>query len=174
MKLETPRLVLEPVTSGHAEELWRLWSDPELHRFVPSDPLPLETVRLRCARWETRRSPDGKERWLNWLGRDKASSAVIAHFQAGIPERGPAAIAYMVARASQRKGYAAEGLAAMLDHLRDAQGVAEVKAWVDTRNVASQRLLAKLGLTKVASIANADHFKGDVSDEFVYAKRFRD
>ena len=86
--LTTQRLVLEPVTEGHAEELCDLFCDPDLHSFVPFVPLTLEKQRERCARWSKRRSPDGKEIWLNWVGRDKATGKVVAHFQAGIKDAG--------------------------------------------------------------------------------------
>jgi [ribosomal protein S5]-alanine N-acetyltransferase len=50
-----------------------------------------------------------------------------------------------------------------------SQGIISFKAWTDTRNLASHRLLEKLGFTKIEEIKNADEFKGSVSDEFVYS-----
>lgn len=171
--LMTPRLVLEPITAGHAEEMWRLFDDPELHRFVPYEPLTLEKQRERCARWEARRSPDGQELWLNWAGRDKGTNEVVAHFQAGVKADAPASVGYLVARPFQRKGYAFDGLKAVFTYLRDDLGVREVKAWVDTRNVASHRLAQKLGMVNVETIKDADFFKGATSDEFVFARSLR-
>jgi [ribosomal protein S5]-alanine N-acetyltransferase len=56
----------------------------------------------------------------------------------------------------------------MLEHLK-SQGITIFKAWTDTRNLASHKLLERLGFTKIEEIKNADEFKGSVSHEFVYA-----
>lgn len=169
----TSRLVVEPITEAHAEAMWQLFADPELHRFVPYEPLTLEKQRERCARWEMRRSPDGQELWLNWAGRDKTTNEIMAHFQAGVKADAPASVGYLVARAFQRRGFAFEGLDAVFAYLRDALGVHEVKAWTDTRNTASHRLAQKLGMMNVETIKDADFFKGATSDEFVFARSLR-
>jgi RimJ/RimL family protein N-acetyltransferase len=174
--ISTTRLILEPIVEGHASEMWKLFSDPELHHFVPYEPLTLERQRERCARWAKRISPDGKERWLNWAGRHKDTKEVIAHFQVGIrdEQKDVASIGYLVARAFQRKGYAQEGLEAVFLYLRNKLGIREVKAWSDTRNISSHRLAQQLGMVQVEMIKDADFFKGATSDEFVFAKLLRD
>ena len=169
--LETSRLTLEPILESHGEELWELFRDPELHHFVPFEPLSLEKQKERCARWAKRRSPDGTELWLNWVGRDKQSQKVAAHFQAGVKADGTASIGYLVSRDFQRKGIATEGLIAVFKYLREGLAVKEVRAWSDTRNHASHRLAEKLGLVQVQVIKDADFFKGASSDEFVFSKR---
>jgi RimJ/RimL family protein N-acetyltransferase len=146
LQIQTERLILEPVTENHAQELWELFRDPELHRFVPFESPTLEQQRERCARWAKRKSPDGKEIWLNWVGRDRATNIVAAHFQAGVKEDQVASIGYLVARSHQKRGYAFEGLNAVFAFLHDRLNVREVKAWADTRNEASHRLAKKLGM----------------------------
>lgn len=172
--LQTERMALEPIGVGHGQEFFELLSDPELHRFLPSDPLTLEQQTARCAFWEKRKSPDGKELWLNWVGRDRSSKSLVAHFQVGVKEDGIASIGYVVARGSQKKGFAFEGLQAVFNYLRDHLKVSEVKAWSDTRNVASHHLAKKLGMSEVEFIKDADAFKGSPSDEFVFSKVFHD
>jgi len=170
LKLTTDRMHLEPVTQGHAPELQVLFSDPELHHFVPYEPFTLEQQLSRCTRWEARRSPDGSEIWLNWAGRDKASGQVMAHFQAGIKTGAEASIGYLVSRSFQNKGFATEGLTAIFQFLKETLKISEVKAWSDTRNHASHQLAKKLGMLQIDFIKNADFFKGTNSDEYVFAK----
>lgn len=168
--LITARLILDPIDETHAPELCDLFSDLELHHFVPFEPLTLEKQKERCARWAMRKSPDGKELWLNWLGRDKNSKIPLAHFQAGVKEDSTASIGYLVTRNFQNKGLATEGLQAVFCYLRDVLGVNEVRAWSDTRNEASHRLAKKLGMSQVGLVKDADFFKGTTSDEFVFSK----
>jgi ribosomal-protein-alanine N-acetyltransferase len=170
--LETARLRLEPITEDHAQELCELFSDPELHQFVPLEVPTLELQRERCARWAKRWSPDGSERWLNWAGREKTSGKIIAHFQSGVTKDGVASIGYVVSRAHQKQGLATEGLEIMFRFLREIIKVREIKAWSDSRNHASHHLAQKLGMVQVEFIKDADFFKGATSDEFVFSKVF--
>ncbi len=170
--LDTSRLHLEPITETHAEALWELFRDSELHHFVPFEPLSLEKQRERCAKWAKRRSPDETELWLNWAAREKATGRIMAHFQAGVTRDGIASIGYVVARHSQGSGFATEGMQAVIAYLRDTLGVREVKAWSDTRNEASHRLAKKLGMIQVDLIKDADFFKGASSDEYVFSRIF--
>src|SRR5882672_11356745 len=68
--LATSRLLLEPLTAGHAEALFALLSDAALYTYLPGEPpVSVEALRERYRRLEARRSPDGSELWLNWVGR---------------------------------------------------------------------------------------------------------
>lgn len=171
-ELRTTRLLLEPITENHVAELCELFSDPELHHFVPFEPPTLEQQKERCARWAKRRSPDGTELWLNWAARDKDSACIAAHIQAGVKEDRVASIGYVVGRAFQRKGIATECMESVFKYLREVLGVREIKAWSDTRNEASHRLAKKLGMVQVELVKDADFFKGSKSDEFVFSKAF--
>jgi len=165
--LETERLTLEPVVEAHAEELFELFRDPELHRYVPYEEMSLAQHRSRCRVWAARRSPDGSELWLNWAARRRKNGEVIAHFQATVG-RDETSVAYLVAAELQRKGFAREGMRVVLDYLRDVLAVREVKAYIDTRNEASQRLAKALGMVQIDFIKDADYFKGETSDEYVF------
>jgi RimJ/RimL family protein N-acetyltransferase len=77
-------------------------------------------------------------------------------------------LAYFVFADHQRQGYSAEMVRLVLDHLTSALDLKTARALVDTRNVASQRLLAHLSFERKRLIEMADNFKGASSDEFEY------
>jgi ribosomal-protein-alanine N-acetyltransferase len=168
LRIETDRLVLEPVLKTHAVEMFSLQLDPALYTFVPHTPLSLEELESRYEKWQTRRSPLGNELWLNWVARRKTDSQVVGHFQAGVELTGDATIAYTVGRQFQKQGYAYESLEAMVRLLGSTLSSETIKAWVDTRNMASIGLLKKLGFSQVLNLPNADFFKGEKSDEYVF------
>ncbi len=168
--LETSRLTLEPIHEGHATELCELFADSELHTYVPFEPPTLKQQSERCARWAKRKSPDGKELWLNWLARDTATKKPVGHFQAGVGQDAVASIGYVVGRQFQNQGLATEALGAVFEYLKERLGVRQVKAWSDTRNLASHRLAQKMGMVQIEVIKNADSFKGSTSDEFIFSK----
>lgn len=170
--ISTSRLKLEAITEDHTDPLWELFRDPELHRFTPFEPISRDKLRERCSRWSKRRSPDGKELWLNWIARLSSTEEAVGHFQVGINQDGVATIGYLLARRYQNQGLSTETLEAIFSYLTNTLGVREVKAWSDTRNLASHRLAKKLGMLQIELIKDADFFKGASSDEFVFSRKF--
>jgi [ribosomal protein S5]-alanine N-acetyltransferase len=166
--LTTKRLRLEPQVEAHTDALMLALSSSRTHEFVPGDPpINRENFALRLKYLEARISPDGLQRWLNWTVFHNLE--VIGTVQADATDSTlSASIAYMFHPNSWGKGFAFEATSAMLEHLK-SQGINSFKAWTDTRNLASHKLLKRLGFTKTEEIKNADEFKGNVSHEFVYS-----
>jgi ribosomal-protein-alanine N-acetyltransferase len=165
--LHTPRLLLEPVATRHAEEMFARLGDVRLYEHVPQDPpVSLDAVRERYARLSTRRSPDGDELWLNWVTRDRVDGACRGTLQATVRRNASAYIAYEVLPPFWRQGLGREACARMIAWLADELGVQRFEAEVDTLNVASLRLLEHLGFQRAGWRAGADHFKGRSSDEW--------
>lgn len=138
-------LRLEPQVVAHAAELYRVLADPALYVFTddqaPADEAAL-TARLRYL--ESRRSPDGTERWLNWVLRTSEGD-VVGYLQATVRAGRQAEIAYMLGPAYWRRGYATTACGLMLAELRETYGVERVTATLDPQNSASLALLRKLG-----------------------------
>jgi [ribosomal protein S5]-alanine N-acetyltransferase len=168
--LQASRFRLEPLVVDHAATMLDGLRDPEAYRYIPQGPpTSLDELTTRYKGLESRRSPDGNEAWLNWVlaGPDReAHGYVQATVHLGSNE---AWIAYLVFKSSQRRGYAREALDILIPALRETYGVNRFNAEIDTRNVASIRLVESLGFERVRHIKNADEFKGSVSDEFHYS-----
>ncbi|HEX7077213.1 MAG TPA: GNAT family protein [Candidatus Eisenbacteria bacterium] len=167
--LETERLWLEPLRASHAAEMFDLLSDDLLYRYVPRDPPPsLSALASRFRRLETRTSSDGEESWLNWIARGKASRECVGRVEVTIRRDASAYLAYEIAVASWGKGLATEACRRVIQALLSDYGVTKIVAEVDTRNVASIRLLERLGFRRGALREHADFFKGSNSDEYTY------
>jgi [ribosomal protein S5]-alanine N-acetyltransferase len=166
--LTTERLRLEPQVEAHTDALMLALSSPRTHEFVPGNPpVDREKFAERMKKLEARVSQDGLQHWLNWTV--FAGSEVIGTVQADVTDSSSSAsIAYMFHPNSWGKGFAREATSAMLEHLK-SQGITSFKAWTDTRNLPSHKLLERLGFVKIEEIKNADEFKGSISHEFVYA-----
>jgi RimJ/RimL family protein N-acetyltransferase len=168
-RLETPRLFLEPILPAHAPVLHERLQEERLYRFIPQDPPDsLEALTDRYAFLAARRSPDGREAWLNWAVRERASGDYAGTLEATVFGDGRAIIAYMVFVPFQRRGIAAEACERLLAHLFEDYRVNTVAAELDTRNAASQALVESLGFERVGFQRDADHFKGSTSDEYRY------
>lgn len=167
--LETQRLRLEPLRVAHARELFSLYQDPRIFRFIPQDPpASLEALEMRCRILERRTSSDGREVWLNWAVRLKESGRVAGRLEATVRDNATAGIAYELSPLFWGAGYATEGCARVLELLFGTYAVDEVDALVDTRNESSIRLLERLGFKRTGRRDRADFFKGGFSDEYSY------
>jgi len=165
----TPNLRLEPLRKGHAALLLQPLSDAQLYALMPQDqPQSLEDLEKRYAFLELGNSPDGKEHWLNWTIFDRRFDKPLGTFQATVRDDGPSDIAYIVFATHWRRGIAKEAAPGVINHVFSQYPTPLLAANMDTRNVASIRLVESLGFKRTAFIPNADAFKGMTSDEFRY------
>jgi len=127
-------------------------ADPALYGFTGGEPPTLDALRRRYAAQVTGASPDGAERWLNWIVRlapddgGDAPGPAIGFVQATVTGAGRRAdIAWVIGVRWQGQGHAAEAAAALVAWLR-ASGVSTITAHVHPDHVASARVAARAGL----------------------------
>lgn len=163
------RLRLEPLRSSHASAVFAPLQDPRIYLYIPEDPPSAEGLQGRYDFLENARSPDGEERWLNWITFLRDSQTPIGTFQATLTPDGRGTFAYIVFPPYWRQGYGREMAVSALDHLFSTYPIAGLRAEMDTRNQGSVRLVESLGFVHEGTTVGADHFKGSSSDEFTYA-----
>ncbi len=168
----TTRLDARLVLKSHAALIHEGLNDPSLYTYIPEDPLSLAKLERRYAYWERRCSPDESEWWLNYTLFLKGTEQPVGTLQSGVScESRHASIAYMILTAHQSQGFATEACRGLHQHLQQCYGVHQFRAWIDTRNEPSIRLIKRLGYTMMEKVENADHFKGSPSDEYVFQLR---
>ncbi|MGZ4172154.1 MAG: GNAT family N-acetyltransferase [Solirubrobacteraceae bacterium] len=148
--LETLRLTLEPLRVDHAAEMVSVLADERLYAFTGGEPPTLHELRARYARQATGRSPDGIERWLNWIMRRKEDGLAVGFVQASISQDPPpltAVLAWVLGVPFQGLGYAREASGAVLESLSGAPvGVERFVAYIHPENVPSMGVARALGL----------------------------
>jgi RimJ/RimL family protein N-acetyltransferase len=171
--LQTERLDCEPITAEHAAALFDALQNPSLYTYIPQEaPVDVKALTTRFRRLaDEPHSADGSELWLNWVIRVRDTGSYAGTLEASVMSDAAAYIAYFVFEAHQRKGYAKEGVAALLEHLFDTHSVDVAVAEIDTRNAASIALVNSLGFECVARTVDADYFKGASSDEYRFELR---
>ena len=167
--LITERLRIEILRSEHAGVVLKSLQDPAIYTYLPEDPPTAEGLQKRYDFWAQGRSPDGEELWLNWIAFLRDSMTPVGTFQATLPAGQPGSFAYVVFPSFWRQGYAQEMARCVIAHLFDSHDIPGLFAEIDTRNIASIRLVESLGLTRIATTQGADFFKGASSDECKYA-----
>ena len=148
-------LVLEPLLAAHAEDMFALLSDAELHRHLDRPPpASVEHLRSVYARLESRRSPDGSQHWLNWIVRPAAGPAPIGFVQATVTGEHEAWVAYVLSRPHWGRGHATRATRCVMEHLQSAYGVRRFLATVEAANARSIGVLERLDF-RAASPAEA-------------------
>lgn len=136
--------MLEPQTAAHAEEMFKVLSDPAIYEYENAPPQSLEWLRERFTKLETRRSRDGNEHWLNWVIR-LPTSDLVGYVQATVYPDGRAAIAYELASKFWHRGLGSDAVSAMIPALVQDYGVRQLTAVFKQANHRSRRLLERLG-----------------------------
>ncbi len=167
--LETERLLLRPFAPQDLDHLVALDADPEVMAYLTGGkPTPRQVyVENLPAMMAGRGRLDC---WI-WAAVEKASGDFVGWFSLRPdPARGPdeAELGYRLRRAAWGRGYATEGAALMVRKAFADLGLERVFALTMSVNLASRRVMAKVGLTYVRTffddwpevIAGAEH--GDV------------
>jgi ribosomal-protein-alanine N-acetyltransferase len=169
--INTARLILCPLKASHAVGMFCGLNDASSYDFTPDTP-PLDVAALaeRYKRLESRRSPDGREVWLNWVIASAAKEERLGYVQFTVkPLEQRALVAYFVFSAHRKQGIANEAVGASMSEVVASFELTRVDAEIDTRNAASIALVEGLGFVRTRFVAHADEFKGAVSDEYHYS-----
>ena len=144
--LRGARLRLAPMREAHAQALFAVIADPALYTWIDhGPPATVEALRERCRKLESRRSPDGREAWLNWVLFLPGRPRPLGYVQASLLADGRAWVAWLLGQASWGQGYAHEATGVMLQHLFDGLGARQAMAMVEQANARSIALVQRLG-----------------------------
>jgi RimJ/RimL family protein N-acetyltransferase len=142
-EIQGRQVSLVPLGVEHANQLAGLLEDAFVRDALGVG--DVEGLRRRFAAWESRRSPDGDERWLNWVVRERADGRALGWVQATV-RGGTASIAYALLAAERRRGAASDAVRAMIRWLRAELGVTELTASIAPANLASAQVARAVGL----------------------------
>jgi ribosomal-protein-alanine N-acetyltransferase len=136
-------VVLEPLVADDATDLAGLLAERDLRAWLRAD--DVDGLRDRFAGWETRESPDGRERWLNWVVRACDDHRALGWIQATL--RGDAAsVGYATLPAERGAGAAIDALRTLTAWLRTEVGTITVEIADD--NAASAGVAAAAGFER--------------------------
>jgi [ribosomal protein S5]-alanine N-acetyltransferase len=144
--LETARLILRPFVADDLTQYHsQIYSDPDVTRYLPGGvPRPVERTR---AVLDFSVEHGEKHGFTLWAVIDKTSGQLIG--QCGLLYMQNAVdveIAYAFGKAYWGQGYAAEAGRACLRYGFETAGLAQIVAVAYTDNLASQRVMQKIGM----------------------------
>jgi RimJ/RimL family protein N-acetyltransferase len=154
-RLESERLIIDPLRIEDAEELAPLLGDPALYAFTGGGPPGTTELRERFARQVGGASPDGRDLWLNWVVRERASGRAVGMLQATVKPRMIAEMAWVIGTEHQGYGFAREGALVLAGWLR-AAGVLRLRAHIRAGHRASEAVASAIGLAPTGTLVDGE------------------
>jgi RimJ/RimL family protein N-acetyltransferase len=170
-RIETERLVLRVYEPTELDALHALRDHEPAVRWLYDDPSTLEDSRARLARriGLTRFALTG-----DGIGFAVDRDGVVvgdASLALTSAEHRQGELGYIVHPDHQGHGYATEAAAAVLDLAFDVFGLHRVVGRTEPRNVASARVLERLGMRREGLLVENELVKGEWQSEAIYALR---
>lgn len=172
--LQTPRLLLRPFADSDAESLYSLQSNARVMRYWDSPPWK---DRARAAAFiaacrQMEQDGSGLRLVIETL-RDRHFIGWCSMFRWN-PVYRSLGVGYCLDEPAWGQGYATEAVGALVHWLYDALDLNRVEAELDTRNIASARVLEKLGFVREGLRREDCIVDGEVSDSWIYGLLRRD
>lgn len=172
--LTTDRLRLRPFTDEDGEDLFALQSNSRVMQYWDSEPW---TDRGRIERFMTTNRRLADEGSGARLAIERATDGAFlgwVTFNSWNPDFRSALLGYILAEDAWGHGYGTEAARAVLTWAYATLDLNRVQAEADTRNLASARVLEKLGFTREGTLREDCIVAGVVSDSWVYGLLRRD
>ncbi|HEY0415913.1 MAG TPA: GNAT family N-acetyltransferase [Gaiellaceae bacterium] len=168
--LETERLTLRPYVEDDFAEFAAIHADPAVARWLYNEPRVGAAAR---AHFELKLPLDrlaAEDAWMSCAVVVREGGALVGDLSLHwvSVEHRTAEVGFLFAPAHQGRGYATEAARAVVDWAF-AAGFHRVIGRAEARNVASARVLAKLGMRLEAHFVENEWVKGEWQSELVYA-----
>jgi len=176
LHFETSRLALRSFQDSDLEPFLAYRNDPEVAKYQSWDvPYPRESG-LQFIELMKTASLQRQGEWVQLSLELKSTHQMIGDvaFCAMVYDGQQALMGYSLARSYWRKGYAFEAVTALLNYLFEERGLHRVIAECDVENMASWKLLEKLGFRREAYLVENTYFKGKYGSEYHYAMLARE
>lgn len=171
LPVATERLTLRPYRPGDAAALLALLSDPGVVRYLYSEPLRAEGLSTAMEQRVRPATVEAEGDVVKLAAELRATGQYVGEMtlfhRSSRDRRGE--IGYVVSPRFSGRGLATEGAAALLRLGFEVVGFHRIEAQCDGRNLASARVMERLGMRREAHFIKNEFVKGEWTDALVYA-----
>lgn len=171
MDIKTERLIIRPVVIGDKESIFSYRADPDTSKFLSLIPHTVDDIGEFIKRASSEINDPGT--WFQLVIVEQLNCQLIGdiglHFLNTDPENKQVEIGYTLDKKFRGKGYATEALSAIIDYLVNSLNKHRITASIDPTNIASIKLIERLGFRKEAHFIESIFFQGKWVDDLVYA-----
>jgi [ribosomal protein S5]-alanine N-acetyltransferase len=152
--IESPRLTLRPFQAEDYEALFDYLSNPAVYRFEPGEPISLEDARKLALK-----RAQSNEYWAVVL---KSEQILVGHLYFAQTEPKDLLtweLGYIFNPAYHNQGYATESARALIEYGFEHFGIHRVFAHCNPENIASWRVLEKIGMRREGHFREYIYFR---------------
>jgi len=171
LPIETARLTLRRFREEDAGSVLHLYGDPAVVRYLYTEPMKPDGLqealerRLRPPRLVA--EGDILELAAQLRSTGQFVGAMTIFYRSTTHSRGE--IGYTIAPEFTGRGFATEGAVALLRLGFETMGLHRIEGQCDARNLASARVMERIGMRREAQFLENEWVKGEWTDAFVYA-----
>ena len=168
--LTTERLVIRALTSDDLDRHHALFSDADVVRYLYFGPFDRDGAYEHLVRRSMVDLP-GEGGWINFGVELKGEGVLIGELAMGFISETHRhyEVGYVFDPRYSGQGFATEGTAMIVELAFSGLGAHRVSGRLDARNLASARVLEKLGMRREAHFIENEYVKGEWTDELPYA-----
>jgi RimJ/RimL family protein N-acetyltransferase len=169
--MHTERLLLRPFEAGDLQALHVMQSDEEVVRYLYHDVRSLEETRISLGRKMSSVAIKGEGDGVTAAAILRDTGELVADVSLWVISEGhqQGELGFVVHPAHQRRGYATEASRRMLEFAFTTARLHRVVGRLEARNVASARVMEKLGMRREGHFIENEWVKGEWQSEFLYA-----
>lgn len=169
--IETERLSLRPLTAADLDDVHAYYSRPDVARYLYWEPRDREQTEERLAAYAgwSALEQEGDGMVLAAVPREVGRVVGQVSLQWSSEEHRQGEIGFVFNPAYHGRGLAREAALVLLRLGFEDLGLHRVVGRCDARNLASARLMQRLGMRREAHLVQNELVKGEWTDEFVYA-----
>jgi len=153
--LETKRLLFRHLAPGDLDDLFALYSDPEVTRYIPDAPRTYDEAREELE-WHQNGHPKHPELGL-WATIHKETGHFIGRcglLPWTLEGRLEVEVAYLLAKAYWGQGMGTEAAQAILTYGFEHLRLPRLVCFIEPGNIASMRVAEKIGMTLEKTVAD--------------------
>jgi RimJ/RimL family protein N-acetyltransferase len=168
LPMETERLRVRHLVADDLAAMHAIESRPEVVRWLYWEPRTEAEVRQALDN-RIARARERPETGVTFGVEVLATGVLVGHISLTVEPHRQGEIGFIFHPDHQGRGYATEAAAAVLAIAFGAYGLHRVFGRLEARNVASARVLEKLGMRREAHLRENEWIKGEWQSELVYA-----
>jgi RimJ/RimL family protein N-acetyltransferase len=169
--IQTARLKLRPFQDDDLGDLFEFYSLPEVAKFLYWDAKSLDETKTNLERKKSEvvMTEEGSTLCLAVSLREsnKVIGEVLLFWRSQVHQQGE--VGYVFHPGYSGRGYATEATKVMLSLGFDQLSLHRIYGRCDARNVASYKVMERLGMRREAHFIQNEVFKGEWGEELVYA-----
>ncbi len=170
-EINTKRLSLRKMAEADAASLLKVWSDPEVTRFMDMDSFQEEAQAKEMITLLTQLSEENKAIRYSIIKVGESHEIIGSCGYNFIDfDNEKAEIGYDIGRVFWGKGYATEAVSALVEHAFTHLKLNRIEAKVDPDNVNSKKVLEKLNFTLEGTLRQYERVNDGFRDVSIYSK----